>query len=324
MTGSNPKTGSNAKTGSKATNGSNGGDPRRLSYAYYPGCVPKQSGRELDLATRLVCQRLGIGLFEMNGAPCCGAGDVDETRPALNRAVNAVTLAQAERAGLDILTICNVCTLNLRAVNAVLRTDADELARANRALQAGGYSYTGTVEVTHLLWVLYRDLGPERLAAAVARPLRGLATAAFYGCQVLRPTELCDVDDPDDPRSLEAIVAACGATPVAYEGRTNCCGWPIVMAREDAATAASGAIVAAAREAGAELMVTPCPLCHISLDRYQAVAARRRGEPEPHLPILHLSQLVGLALGLGPLELRLNHHVVSTRAVLARLGLALT
>ena len=99
--------------------------PRRLNYAYYTGCVPKQSGRELDVATRLVCERLGIGLREMTGAPCCGAGDVDESRPALNRAVNAVTLAQAERAGLDILTICNVCTLNLRAVNAALRGDGD-------------------------------------------------------------------------------------------------------------------------------------------------------------------------------------------------------
>lgn len=304
--------------------GSNGGGPRRLSYAYFTGCVPKQSGRELDVATRLVCERLGIGLREMTGAPCCGAGDVDESRPALNRAVNAVTLAQAERAGLDILTICNVCTLNLRAVNAALRGDGDVLARANRALQAGGYSYAGSVEVTHLLWVLYRDLGPERLEAAVARPLRGLATAAFYGCQVLRPADLAGVDDPDDPRSLETIVAACGAAPVAYEGRTSCCGWPIVVAREDTATAASGAIVRAARDAGAELIVTPCPLCHISLDGYQAVAARRRGEPEPRLPILHLSQLVGLALGLSPLELRLHRHVVSTRAVLARLGLALT
>jgi len=299
------------------------GDARPLSYAYYTGCVPKQSGRELDVATRLVCERLGIGLREMTGAPCCGAGDVDETRPALNRAVNAVTLAQAERQGLDILTICNVCTLNLRAVNAVLREQPEELARANRALQAGGYAYSGSVEVTHLLWVLYRDLGPERLKAAVARPLRGLATAAFYGCQVLRPSDLHGVDDPDDPRSLDEIIAACGADPVAYEGRTDCCGWPIVVAREDAATTASGAIIASARDAGAELIVTPCPLCHISLDGYQAVGAQRRGEPEPHLPILHLSQLVGLALGLSPIQLRLHRHVVSARALLARLGLAL-
>ena len=304
-----------------------GSPPRpapRLSYAYYTGCVPKQSSRELDVATRLVCERLGIELHEMTAAPCCGAGDVDESRPVLNRAVNAVTLAQAERAGLDILTICNVCTLNLRAVNATLRRDGDELARVNRALEAGGYSYGGSVEVTHLLWVLYRELGAESLAAAVRRPLRGLRTAAFYGCQVLRPDDLNGVDDPDDPRSLETIIAACGATPVAYEGRTSCCGWPIIVAREETATSASGAIVAAARAAGAELIVTPCPLCHISLDGYQALAARRRGEPAPRLPILHLSQLVGLALGLSPRELRLQRHVVSTRSVLARLGLALT
>ncbi len=310
--------------GSRPGAGGDAGTQPRLSYAYYTGCVPKQSSRELDVATRLVCERLGVELHEMTGAPCCGAGDVDQARPALNRAVNAVTLAQAERAGLDILTICNVCTLNLRAVNATLRGDGAELARANRALQAGGYSYGGSVEVTHLLWVLYRELGAERLAAAVRRPLRGLRTAAFYGCQVLRPDDLNGVDDPDDPRSLETIIAACGATPVAYEGRTKCCGWPIVVAREDTATSASGAIVAAAGAAGAQLIVTPCPLCHISLDGYQALAARRRGDPEPRLPVLHLSQLVGLALGLSPLELRLHRHIVSTRAVLARLGLALT
>ncbi|HMJ79615.1 MAG TPA: CoB--CoM heterodisulfide reductase iron-sulfur subunit B family protein [Candidatus Dormibacteraeota bacterium] len=294
-----------------------------LRYAYYTGCVPKQSTRELDVATRLVCEGLGIELTEMTGAPCCGAGDVDMARPVLNRAVNAVTLAQAERDGLDIMTICNVCTLNLRAVNAALQGDPAELAAANEALAAGGYSYAGGVEVTHLLWVLYRDLGPERLAAAVRRPLRGLRTAAFYGCQVLRPADLHGVDDPDDPRSMEAIFDALGAEPVAYDGRTRCCGWPIIVAREETATLEAGSILASAKAAGAELVVTPCPLCHISLDGYQAKAASLRGGEDIRLPVLHLPQLIGLALGMSPRELRLHRHVTSTGTVLARLGLAL-
>ncbi len=317
--------GSSAKTGSSATNGSNGGDPRRLSYAYYTGCVPRQSGRELDVATRLVCERLGIGLHRDDRRALLRRRrrrrDQAGAQPRRQRGHAGAGRARRARHPHDLQRLhAEPARRRTRCCAATPTSSPAPTGRCRPAATATA----GSVEVTHLLWVLYRDLGPERLAAAVARPLRGLATAAFYGCQVLRPTELCDVDDPDDPRSLEAIVAACGATPVAYEGRTSCCGWPIVMAREDTATAASGAIVAAAREAGAELIVTPCPLCHISLDGYQAVAARRRGEPEPRLPILHLSQLVGLALGLSPLELRLHRHVVSTRAVLARLGLALT
>lgn len=292
-----------------------------MKYAYYTGCLPRQSTRELDVSTRLVCDRLGVELVDMTAAPCCGAGDVDEIRPALNVAVNALTLAQAERLGLEIMTICNVCTLNLRAVNGLLRDDPAELARANAVLAAGGHEYRGGVEVTHLLAVLAAEVGVDALKAALRRPLRGLRIAAFYGCQLLRPSVVTGNPDPDDPWALEALIEACGALPVDYEGRTHCCGWPVIVSREGTAVAASGAILAAARDAGADAVVTPCPLCHVSLDGYQYKAARQRGERFA-LPVLHLPQMVGLALGFGPRELRLHRHVVSTGALLARLGMA--
>jgi succinate dehydrogenase / fumarate reductase, cytochrome b subunit len=295
-----------------------------LKYAYYTGCVPKQSTRELDVSTRLVCARLDIELAEMTGAPCCGAGDVDQIKPRLNAAVNAVTLAQAERDGLDILTICNVCTLNLRAVNELFAEDPTELARANEALAAGGYHYSGGTAVTHLMAVLVNEVGRDAVAAKVTRALRGVRIAPFYGCQLLRPSETTGNRAPDDPRGLETLIEACGASPVDYDGRLDCCGWPVIVARERTAITASGAILAAAQAAGADAVVTPCPLCHISLDGYQRAATDARGAPGLKLPILHLSQLLGLALGFSPLELRLNRHVVSTRGLLARLGLALT
>jgi len=296
--------------------------PSGLSYAYYTGCVAKESTRELDAATRAVCDALGIELHEMLAAPCCGAGDVHEIAPRLNSAVNALTLAQAEREGRDVLTICNVCNLNLRQVNDELRGDAAALERANRALSAAGYSYRGEVEVTHLLWVLYRDFGVGRLRAAVRRPLRGLKVAPFYGCQVLRPSTLNPVDDPDNPGSLEEIIGALGAQPVSYAERTSCCGFPIVVAREDTALGMSGKILAGAKSAGADAIVTPCPLCHLSLDGYQDKAERVVGD-ELRLPILHLPQLVGLALGLPPRSLGLHKHVVPTGTLLSRLGLTL-
>jgi succinate dehydrogenase / fumarate reductase, cytochrome b subunit len=293
-----------------------------MKYAYYTGCVPKQSTRELDVSTRLVCERLGIDLQEMTGAPCCGAGDVDEIQPRLNLAVNAVTLAQAERDRLDIMTVCNVCALNLRAANAQLKDDPQELARANAALAAGGYEYKGGVEVTHLLAVLAAEVGADGVRAATVRPLRGLRVAAFYGCQLLRPSAVTGNPRPDEARAVEDLIEACGARPVDYDGRLKCCGWPVIVARESVAVTAAGGILASAHEAGADAIVTPCPLCHISLDGYQQKVARER-DIDLRLPVLHLSQMVGLGLGFSPRDLRLHRHVVSTGALLARLGLSL-
>lgn len=291
-----------------------------LSYDYYTGCYAKQSNRELDAATRRTCSELGIELHEMTAAPCCGAGDVQEIDAGLNAAVNGLTLAQAERHGRGILTVCNICNLNLRQVAVELKSDPGQSARVNRVLGEVGHACGGGVEVKHLLWVLVGEYGVDRLVASVVRPLRGLKVAAFYGCQILRPSDINQVDDPDDPRSLETLIEACGGSPVQYEERLTCCGWPIVVAREDTAVGMAVRVLASAAEAGAEAIVTPCPHCHISLDGYQASAEKMLAD-ELRLPVMHLPQLVGLALGIAPGELRLDTHVVSTEPALRKLGL---
>jgi succinate dehydrogenase / fumarate reductase cytochrome b subunit len=300
-----------------------------MRYAYFPGCVTKHGSLELDVATRAMCERLGIELDELGSAPCCGAGDLQEIDPQLTAALNALTLAQAERKGADLLTVCNVCTLNLRQTNALLAASQSAREATDRALAAAGWSYGGGVEVTHLLWVLWKELGVARLAEAVTRRLTGVVIAPFYGCQALRPGGLSiggiigvNADDSADvPFALEDLVGACGARAVDYDGRLKCCGWPIAGARDGASATMAAHVVLNAKRAGADAIVTPCPLCHASLEAGQHDARRLVGE-ELRLPILHLPQLVGLALGCSPSELGLKRHLVSAAPLLARLGLS--
>jgi succinate dehydrogenase / fumarate reductase cytochrome b subunit len=328
-----------------------------VKYAYYPGCYAKGTAAELDASTRLVCGRLGIELEELSGAPCCGAGDVQHVDGPLAAGLNALALAQAEALGLDILTICNVCTLSLRQADAALRapaaaaddhslavadpgaaradaataatagppppvwprSEAEAAADAREALAAEGLAYGGGVRVSHLLWVLWRDYGAGRLAERVTRRLDGLTLAPFYGCQILRPAALNDDDVADDPTALEDVLEACGARTVDYDGRLKCCGWPIMYARQETAGAMAARAVRDAAAAGAAALVTPCPLCHAALEGCQASGQQPAGE-SPRLPVLHMAQVIGLALGCSPAELGLTGQDTDSAPLLSRLG----
>jgi succinate dehydrogenase / fumarate reductase, cytochrome b subunit len=287
--------------------------------AYYKGCLAGLSARELDSSTRALAPKLGLELVELENVTCCGAGDIQTADPDYALHLNARILSEAERAGLDrILTVCNVCTLNLR--QAAQQLSDDELrARVNENLErSGARPYSGGVQVTHLLWLIARGEGLEQLKEVAVKKLDGLRVAPFYGCQLLRPSKLMGFEDPDRPSSLEAVIEACGAEPVDYPAKTLCCGFPILLAREKTSLAELARPLEQALEAGAEAMVTSCPLCHLSLDAWQKSVERTRGK-KLGLPIFHLSQMVALAAGLEPAQLELSRHVVSMGPVLTRL-----
>ncbi len=287
--------------------------------AYYKGCLAELSARELDSSTRVLAPKLGLDLIELKSVTCCGAGDIQTAEPDYALHLNARILSEAERAGLDtILTVCNVCTLNLRQAAWQLRDDQLR-ARVNENLErAGAAPYSGGVEVTHLLWLIARGEGLARLKEIALKKLDGLRVAPFYGCQLLRPSKLMGFEDPDRPSSLEAVIEACGGETVDYPAKTLCCGFPILLAREQTSLAELARPLEQALEAGAEAMVTSCPLCHLSLDAWQKSLERARGE-KLGLPIFHLSQMIALAAGLEPARLELSRHVVPMGPLLARL-----
>ena len=289
-----------------------------MKLAYYPGCVAQTSGKELDQATRWVAKKLGIELVAFPNFSCCGSGFVDEANSVLNTAMNARNLAIAEKAGLDLLTICSTCTGMLTLANRQM-ADPKVRARVDGALQQIGVAYRGTTKVRHLLDVLTQEIGAERLRAMVTRPLKGLKVGAFYGCHLLRPAAEMASESAEEPHSFEDLISALGAEPVLYRGRVMCCGFPILFVKEGTANRIAGTQIQDAKAHGAHALATPCPLCHISLDSFQNKAEQAVGQ-ELQMPVFHLPQLVGLALGGTPEELGLPRHLVATDSALARIG----
>jgi succinate dehydrogenase / fumarate reductase cytochrome b subunit len=218
------------------------------------------------------------------------------------------------------MTVCNVCTLNLRQANFQLKGDPALMARVNENLvSVGAPAYRGTVDVQHFLWLVSAGDGYELLQTAAHKGLKGLKVAPFYGCQILRPSKLLGFEDPDRPSSLERIIEACGGESIDYPAKVKCCGFPIIQAREETALNELIQPIEQAMEAGADAMVTPCPLCHLSLDAWQSKLRKQTGK-DFRMPILHLSQLIGVAAGLTDSELRFRRHVVSVDPVLEKLS----
>jgi len=286
-----------------------------MKYAYYPGCVAKSSAPELYDSTAFVAKKLGIELVELTAASCCGAGVINEGDPFLNVALNARTFAMAENMDLDILTICSTYQGVMRQVKWQLDNDPSLLAKTNEALAKINMRYAGKVKIKHLLWGLIEDYGLSKLEQKVVKPLKGLKVTPFYGCYLLRPAEALQFEDYEKPTSLERLITVLGGEPVHYEGETKCCGFPILFVQRETAFEMAGNYLNNAKQKGADFMVTPCPLCHISLDTYQTKASKQI-QININLPVMHLSQMVGLTLGVEPEKLGFLRHMISTARVL--------
>ncbi len=253
--------------------------------AYYKGCLASLSAKELDISTQALAPKLGLELVELESVTCCGAGDIHEAEPDYYLHLNARILANAEATGTDtLMTICNVCTLNLRQANWQLTNDEALRARVNENLEGRRRRrpYSGEVEVKHLLWLIAEGEGYELLKGVAHKGLKGLKVAPFYGCQILRPSKLLGFEDPDRPSSLERIIEACGGEPIDYPAKIKCCGFPIIQAREEVALNELIQPIEQAIEAGADAMVTPCPLCHLSLDAWQSKLEKATGRDARH------------------------------------------
>jgi len=286
-----------------------------LKYALYPGCAAKGATPELHQSTMAIIGRLGIEVVELTAASCCGAGVISEADPDVALALNARTFAQAEELGLDVMTICGTCQGVMGAANKRLKTEPGLLERINQVLARDGIAYRGTVQVKHLLWIVVREVGLHRLGQQVRIPMQDFRIAPFYGCYILRPSWDLGFDDPENPTSLEKVIKTVGGEPVAYAGRTKCCGFPIILEKEAIAVAMAGTNMKEAKDEGADFMVTPCPLCHMSLDIYQDRAGRAV-KAQLDLPILHLPQLLGLAMGVPPKDLGVSRHLVPVDSII--------
>lgn len=193
------------------------------------------------------------------------------------------------------------------------------LEKINRVLSKVHLEYKGGVNIRHFLWVLLADVGYEKIRKEIKMPLTGLKVAPFYGCHILRPKKTLGFDDPDNPKSLKDFIQICGAEPVDFPGKTKCCGFHNLPYEPELAVKLTGKYLKEAKDAGAECMVTPCPLCFTMLDGYQKKAYKTSGF-QIALPVFHFPQLLGLAMGMGKDQLMLKKNMVSADEILFRIG----
>ena len=279
-----------------------------MKYALFPGCVLEGAAAEAYTSLKKVCEKLDIEIEEIPNWTCCGASHAQGVDDLAALAVNARNISIAENMGRDIMTVCNTCTLQLRPAKARLDKDEKLREKVNNILKESGhpYEYKGTSQVTHFLWIL--DDHPELLDGKIVNPLNGYKVAAYYGCHILRPQEVMDHGDGKHPEYMERLVRKLGAEPVWFDANRKCCGFHAQLAAERDVLKATGQIVDSADRAGAGALVTPCPLCQMQLDMYEP-EGREAVHSQAQVPILHLQQLVGLALGLTKEEVGFNRHV---------------
>ena len=288
-----------------------------MKVAYWPGCVSRGFTPELHGSMAKVAPLLDIELVELDRACCTGAGVIAEHNPELADTLNARTFALAQQVeGADLMmNICSTCQGAQSECQERLDASADR-EQVNSTLAAEGLSYEKGLTNKNFLWLLVEEIGLERLHSLVARPLHNLKVGPFYGCYIVRPRERLGID-PEHPRDeyLHQVIETLGGTVIEYAGMRKCCGFPIITMRKDVSLKQAGRHLGDAADAEADCLVTPCPLCHLNLDMQQPLAARAIGR-ELEMPVLHLPQLVGLALGLEPHELGMNRHVVRPTSVI--------
>jgi succinate dehydrogenase / fumarate reductase, cytochrome b subunit len=291
----------------------------KRSYAYFPGCSAKGTCGELDVSTHAVAALFGIDLVELENPGCTGAREFRAISEHLHLTANGRILALAERHGCDLVAVCDTCLLNLMETNQRLKADAAARGAVNKALAEEGLTFEGKIEVKHFLWVLTEDVGEQRLRERIVRPLRGLRVAPFYGCHIQRPATVYASGPAGDTPALDRLCRILGAELVQYEGANKCCGFHVVGVEEKIALRMSGSHLTNAKSNGAQCIVTPCPLCHTVFDAYQP-SIERELKSNYEVPVLHVSQLVGLAMGLSAENLALSRHVVGCEAVLKHIG----
>lgn len=289
-----------------------------LDYSYYPGCSLHASAKEYDESTQRLFRALDIGLKEVPDWFCCGATPAHNVDELLSLSLCAKNLELAGDVEGDLAVACAACFSRLKTTQHKLAVDPEKRRQVEFAIDA---PIPEGKRVKHLLEILARDFGLERLAAAVKKPLSELKVACYYGCLLTRPPEVPELDCVEAPTIMEKVVEAVGAQAVSWSHRLECCGANFTLSRPGVVLKLSGEILASARDAGADCIMVACPLCHGNLDIRQQGIEEATGE-HFGLPVFYMTQLLALAVGVRPSKLGLDSMIVNPQPLLKKKGLA--
>lgn len=281
-----------------------------MDYSYYPGCSLHSTGLEYGLSTQAVFEELDIGLIELPGWNCCGASSAHAMSHTLALALPARNLALAQAAGHDLVAPCAACFNRIKSADYAMRSDPHARADIEAIV---GFQFTGEVAVRPVMAVLYEDYGIQAIAARVKRPLHGLRVVPYYGCLLVRPPDVTGFDDPDHPYVMAELLEAVGADVKTWSHATDCCGAGLSLSRTDVVQNLVSRLAERAREAGADALVTSCPLCQVNLEMRQT--------SEPKMPAFYITELIGLALGLPQADKWWSKHLIDPRPLVQSVGL---
>ncbi|HNR35711.1 MAG TPA: CoB--CoM heterodisulfide reductase iron-sulfur subunit B family protein [Candidatus Hydrogenedentes bacterium] len=290
-----------------------------MKYAFFPGCSLESTAWDFDKSTRAVCKALGIELADIPEWVCCGSTPAHSSNASLAVALPVMNLQKARAAGFsDVLTACASCYARLRTANHKVNADAGERERAERIT---GKPYDGGVKVRHILDVLVNDFGVREIRGRIQKPLSGLRVASYYGCLLSRPPEVVAFDDAEHPSCMDDLVKASGAQAVDWPLKTECCGASLSISKTDVVNRLGYRLLSMAHRAGAECMVVACPLCQLNLD-FRQPEARKGHADVPDIPVVYITQLLGLALGIPKGALGLDALTISADHLSARCAAA--
>ncbi len=281
-----------------------------MSYLYYPGCALKRTAIDYDESFQSVAHLLGIEIKELKEWTCCGATVAKSVSKELAENLPLRALKSADEEQMDLLTLCPSCHLNHRQMAKRLQ---EEIAFRDRL------SLSGIPKVKQLLEVLAVDLGAEKIKEKIVRSLEGIRIVPYYGCLVARPFPLGEQESMENPRSMESLIEATGAQPLFFPYKTDCCGGGIFLSKEKVALKLSATILKEAGKHSPDCLVVACPLCHFMLDAKQRVIERELGE-KIGLPVLYITQLLGIAMGIDHKKLGLHRLITSPRGVMQKIN----
>ncbi|MBI2910456.1 MAG: CoB--CoM heterodisulfide reductase iron-sulfur subunit B family protein [Chloroflexi bacterium] len=277
-----------------------------MKFSYYPGCSLEGTAREYGESTEAVAEALGIELQELKDWTCCGASSAHSVDHKLDVALSARNLDIAKRAGMDVVVPCAACYQRLKV--------------AEKARLADEGAVTNGFRIRHAVDFFWDDVGEEAIATKVKKPLAGLNPVSYYGCLITRPPRITDARNPEDPREMDKLLRSLGANVKEWSYKTDCCGGSLVLTRTDIARKLTQKLLDMAAEAGADCIVSACPMCQSNLDMRQKELSGESGK-EYHTPIFYFTELMGLAFGHPSTGKWLGRHLTDPRPLLMGKGL---
>lgn len=285
-----------------------------MKIPYYPGCTLNTVAKPFDLSARTSALAMGFELEELTKWNCCGAAFPLSPDNVMGLTAPAKVLSGARKNSDTLTTLCSVCYNVLKRTNKVIRDNKEKRNIVNGFIEE---DYDGSLNIIHYLEVLRDKVGFDKVKASVTRPLKNLKAAAYYGCMLLRPFEDIGIDRAENPTIFEDLLKALGATSIDFPNKIECCGAHLSASNAGVVEKLSGSVMTSAINAGAEIIVTSCPLCQYNLESSQAKVAANTTGYHP-VPIVYFTQILGLALGQEPDTLSYDKNAWDARPLLKK------